>query len=152
MDLPDVGSPLVQRLYERAQHCLLYAWLDYELTLLAEAQAFSSLDLALKLRIDDEKIVNLAPRLKHAVGQGWITAPPPKPAHAPDDWLNAHQLLLHLRNDIMHGTSQVHDFSMAAMVFDHLRAMICELNGVTPPPGPQATFLQPPTLNGAPVL
>jgi len=48
--LPAVGVPLVERLDERAQHCLLYAWFDYELTLLAEAQAFSAADLALNPR------------------------------------------------------------------------------------------------------
>lgn len=152
LDMPPVGSELVQRLYERAQHCLLYAWLDYELTLLAEAQAFFSLDLALKLRVNDSKVVNLSRRLARAVEQGWITAPPAKPECAPDEWKNTHQLLLHLRNDIMHGSAQVHDFSFAAMVFDHIRAMICELDGLVPPSGPTTMLLRPPTLSGSSVL
>lgn len=150
LDLPPVGSPLVERLYERAQHCLLYSWLDYELSLLAEAQAFSAFDLALKLRIDDPKVVNLSRRLGHAVEQGWITAPTPKPVGMPDEWQNTHQLLLHLRNDLMHGSAQVHDFSIAATVFDYLRAMICELNQVAPPAPWGAPILMPPTLNGYP--
>jgi hypothetical protein len=148
LDLPPVGVPLVERLYERAQHCLLYSWLDYELSLVAEAQAFSSADLALTLRVNDPKVVNFAPRLRHAVEQGWVTPPPPKPDHAPDEWQSTHQMLAALRNDLMHGSAQVHDFSIAAMVFDHLRAIICELNGVVPPPGPTSTLLRPPTMNG----
>lgn len=151
LDLPGVASPLVERLYERAQHCLLYAWLDYELSLLAEAQAFSSLDLALKLRIADAKIVNLSSRLKHAVKHGWISPPPGKPFGAPENWPTTHELLLNLRNDIMHGSAQVHDFSMAAVVFDHVRAMICELSGIEPPTGPTTTFIQAPTFNGLPL-
>lgn len=151
LDIPELGSPLVERLYERAQHCLLYSWLDYELSLLAEAQAFSSLDLALKLRIVDSKVVNLAPRLRHAVRQGWITPPPAKPPRAPMEWKNTHELLVDLRNDIMHGSAQVHDFSFAARVFDHVRAIICELNDVTPPLPPGATLLMPPTVDGLPV-
>jgi hypothetical protein len=151
LDLPPVGIPLVERLYERAQHCLLYSWLDYELSLVAEAQAFTSADLALKLRVNDPKVVNFAPRLKHAVEQGWVTPPPPKPDDAPAEWQGTHQMLVALRNDLMHGSAQVHDFSIAAMVFDHLRAIICELNGVAPPPGPTSTLLRPPTMNGMPV-
>lgn len=150
LNLPPVGSPLVERLYERAQHCLLYSWLDYELSLLAEAQAFSALDLALKLRIEDPKIVNLSPRLSHAVKQGWITAPAPKPVGMPDDWQNTHQLLLHLRNDIIHGSAQVHDFSIAATVFDYIRVMICELNQVAPPPPWRAPIFLSPPLNDQP--
>ena len=151
LDLPPVGVPLVERLYERAQHCLLYSWLDYELSLVAEAQAFSSADLALTLRVNDPKVVNFAPRLRHAVEQGWVTPPPPKPAsrgrrRAGPGRRPASRPAL--RNDLMHGSAQVHDFSIAAMVFDHLRAIICELNGVVPPPGPTSTLLRPPTMNG----
>lgn len=146
--LPSVGVPLVERLYVRAQHCLLYAWFDYELTLLAELQAFSAADLALKLRIADSKVVNFAPRLRRAVEAGWVTPPLQKPSGAPDDWPSNHQLLVGIRNDITHGSAQVHEFSMAAIVFDYLRAIICELNGVVPPPAPNGGLLRSPTLNG----
>jgi hypothetical protein len=141
----------VEVLYERAQHCLLYAWCDYELSLLAEGQAFSSLDLALKLRISDDAVVNFSPRLRRAVESGWIAPPPPKPATAGDGWKSTHQLLADLRNDIMHGSAQVHDFGAAAVVFDWIRAMICQLYNVEPPTSFARSLLMQPTINGEPI-
>ncbi|MDI1325636.1 MAG: hypothetical protein PSV23_02445 [Brevundimonas sp.] len=41
----------VATLFRRAQHAFLYAWFDYELAPLAEAQAFAALESALRLRL-----------------------------------------------------------------------------------------------------
>ena len=126
LDLPDGAEPLVRRLYESAQNCLRYAWLDYELMLLAEAQVFSSLDRALQSRINDRKVVSLAQRLRCAVREGWISPPPPPPGAA-EGWRDTHRLIVGLRNDVMHGSAQVHDFAAAAAVFRLVRKMISEL-------------------------
>lgn len=147
--LPPGAGELVARLYARAQNCFLYAWFDYEMMLLAQGQAFAALEVALK-----ERLARLPEReglrafLKAAVSEELISPPSGNPRGAPDDWPSLHDMLVNLRNDIMHGSSQVHDPNMTYIVFDHIRALICEIHGLALPAAPAAAFGPSITFNG----
>ena len=131
LDLPMGVTRTVATNWERALHCLVYAWFDYELLIVGEGQAFAAADLALKEKLaypPGKGPLGFAGRLKAAVERGLVM-----PSTATNGWLTTHEILGALRNEIAHGTEHVHDPNMASRVFDHLRALICELYGLPIP-------------------
>jgi hypothetical protein len=127
LKLPSGLPANVERSWDRALNCLVYAWFDYELMILAESQALMTADLALKQKLafpEGKGPLGFRGRLKEAVARGLL-----QPSFSHGDWPNDHDLLSDLRNDLMHGSEQVHDPNIAFIVFTRLRALICELHG-----------------------
>lgn len=129
LQLPAGVPEVVDRLYDRALHALLYGWFDYELMVVAAGQALASLEFGLKARLGASAVGmnGLGRRLAHAV-ETEILAPP-----RPGRWGNDHALLVKIRNEIAHGSDHVYPPEMAAILFDHCRALICELHGLPAP-------------------
>ena len=127
--LPAGAPDVVVRIYARALNALIYGWLDYELMVVAAGQALASLEFALKTRLgaDAKKMPGLARRLGYAVERN-ILSPPQK-----SQWGDDHQLLVHIRNEIAHGSEHVYPPNLAAIIFDCCRALICELNDLPAP-------------------
>ncbi len=144
--LPPVGAPLVERLYERALHCFLYAWFDYELTLLAESQAFSG---RLCAEAADRQREDREPRPSPEICRGGgLRDPSASQACGGSRRLARNTPAPGGASQRCRARERPHEFTQAAIVFDHLRAIICELNGVPPPPGPTSGLLMPPMMNG----
>ncbi|WP_157677975.1 hypothetical protein [Brevundimonas diminuta] len=122
---------VIERLYGRALHALLYGWFDYELMVVACGQALATLEFSLKTRLGAPaaKMGGLKPRLDHAVKRGLLSAP------TPSAWGDEHALAL-IRNEIAHGSDHVYAPNMAEVVFDRCRSLITEL--YSPTAGPEA--------------
>jgi len=69
----------------------------------------------------------LARRLAHAVETEVLV--PPRLGRWGDD----HALLVQVRNEIAHGVDHVYPPAMAAILFDHCGALMCELHGLPAP-------------------
>ncbi|MBX3477383.1 MAG: hypothetical protein KF910_07230 [Brevundimonas sp.] len=114
---------VIERLYGRALHALLYGWFDYELMVVACGQALATVEFSLKTRLGAPaaKMSGLKPRLDYAVKLGLLSAPPPSA------WGDDHVLLASIRNEIAHGSDHVYAPDMAKVIFDRCRALIAEL-------------------------
>lgn len=129
LTLPDGAPEVVERLYSRALNALLYGWLDYELMVVAAGQALASLEFGLKARLGAPaaKMSGLGRRLAYAVEQNILSAP------VIGEWGDDHTMLVHIRNEIAHGSDHVYPPDLAAIIFDRCRALICELHGLPAP-------------------
>jgi hypothetical protein len=67
--LSSLAPPEIRQMFSRAIHAALYAWFDYELTALAELQAYAALEAALRgyFQQEDSNLWNLTER---AVAKG----------------------------------------------------------------------------------
>lgn len=120
------GAPApVRTAYQRALHCFLYSWFDYEMMIVAEGQAFASFEFALKLKLnrpaDAPPLHGMGPRLKAAIDAGLL--PPPDPAQQPDDYY----ILRSIRNELAHGSGDVHPPALVIEVFKRCAALISAL-------------------------
>lgn len=129
LELPAGVPEVVVRIYARALNALIYGWLDYELMVVAAGQALASLEFALKTRLgaDANKMPGLARRLGYAVERNILSAP------QTSQWGDDHALLVHIRNEIAHGSEHIYPPNLAAIIFDRCRALICELNALPAP-------------------
>ncbi len=117
------GAPApVRTAYRRALHCFLYSWFDYEMMIVAEGQAFASFELALKLKlnrpVDAPALHGMGPRLKAAIDVGLL--PPPDPTQHPDEYF----LLRSIRNELAHGSGDVHPPALVIEVLKRCAALI----------------------------
>ncbi|WP_292089283.1 hypothetical protein [Brevundimonas sp.] len=127
LGLPTAVPEVIDRLYGRALHALLYGWFDYELMVVACGQALATLEFSLKTRLGAPaaKMTGLKPRLDHAVKLGLLSAP------TPSAWGDDHALLASIRNEIAHGSDHVYPPNMAEVIFDRCRSLIVELYPTT---------------------
>jgi hypothetical protein len=61
-------------LFDRARHVFIYAWFDYELTPVAEQQAFAALEVAVRHRFNGDRRTAFQNLLKNAVRRGFLPA------------------------------------------------------------------------------
>lgn len=104
--------------FDRARNILLYAWFNYDLLVTAESQAFGAFELALKRRLYGKgagkssalfKLINEARELGVLPAQS-------KNEAVQIDLIEALRLM---RNELAHGTTDVHS---PAMAFDVVKA------------------------------
>jgi hypothetical protein len=115
--------------FDRARNILLYAWFDYDLLAVSESQAFGAFELALKRRLNGNgarKGGALVKLINEARERGVLPAPT-TPSAGQIDPIEA---LRHMRNELAHGTSDVHSPSMA---LDAARACANAIDLVFPP-------------------
>jgi hypothetical protein len=96
----------VREAFDRARNALLYGWYVYELGSLAESQAYSTLEMALRMRLG-VKGGKGAPGLKLLLVRARDDGLLPHVDHRRVDHLI--ELVAHLRNTWNHGTSNLHD-------------------------------------------
>lgn len=125
LDTIDAAPAPVRTAYQRALHCFLYSWFDYEMMIVAEAQALASFELALKLRLnrpnDAPPLRGLGRRLKAAIDAGLL--PRPDPTQQPDEYF----FLRSIRNDLAHGSGDVHPPALVIEVFKRCATLIAML-------------------------
>jgi hypothetical protein len=98
----------LKRNFNRAKNLSLYAWFVYDFHQVAEMDAISTLEMALKTRFEQESkkiprgLKNLYNR---AVEQGWIR----------EQRGNDVRILADYRNDLAHGTTMLHDQSVRTL-------------------------------------
>lgn len=104
----------VRTAFERARCAYLYAWFAYELTTLAQAQACSALELALydhlKARYPDKEFGSLNACLEKCIADGDFDGLKTHPAGGTSDrqrLADLRALLVHVRNEIAHGSEMV---------------------------------------------
>lgn len=104
----------VRTAFERARCAYLYAWFAYELTTLAQAQACSALELALydhlKVCYPDKEFGSLNACLEKCIADGVFDGFKTHPAGEPSDrkrLTDLRALLVHVRNEIAHGSEMV---------------------------------------------
>ncbi len=110
VDVGPTAPEEVGRMFERARHAYLYSWFEYELSPLAEQQAFATLEHALRLRLGLKK--TLGPLVEKAVAEGII----------PDDLftmplgggpIGTAKALSMMRNNWAHGSTNLSGPAMA---------------------------------------
>lgn len=115
IDLDATVPGVIRAAFDRARSVLLYAWFDYDLLVVGESQAFSAFELALKhrvLRSSGHRKGTLRNLIDQARKHG-ILPPLAAPSNGQIDPIEA---LLHLRNALAHGTSDIHSPTMALQV------------------------------------
>lgn len=119
----------VRAVFDRARNVLLYAYFAYDLLVVGEAQAFAAFELALKHRLASnpmkgkETLRNLVDRARKA---GILQ--PAEVASGP--WMDPIEAIIHMRNALAHGTSDIHSPGMA---LDVLEACAREIDQLFPP-------------------
>lgn len=102
----------VMTAFDRARNTMLYAFFDYALFVVGELQLFGAMELALKHRLNGrgggsrETLRNLVDRARKV---GILPKPDAKPTPLSDPT----EALIAMRNDLAHGTSQIHSPAMA---------------------------------------
>ncbi|MDQ7812879.1 hypothetical protein [Brevundimonas sp.] len=100
----------VQTMFSRAQHALIYAWFDYELSAVAEFQVLATVELALRERLQPAPTMMLKALVKLAVAQGLV---PPKVGDFPAEiWFSG------IRNRWAHGSANFGTPSMTLTVIE----------------------------------
>ncbi len=125
--IPQCAPHDVREAFDRSRNCFLYAWFSYELTVVAESQALASLELALKERLGAlvppvKKLRGLGARLSAAVKRGILAAPNSTPG-VPD----RHFIVSAIRNELSHGSKEVHTPDWALDVIRMCAELITEL-------------------------
>lgn len=113
----------VKTAFDRARSMVLYAFFDYDLLVPAEIQAFGTLELALKHRLDDlgkPSRGTLRNRVDVARKVG-ILPPLSSNGHRFSDPIEA---MIELRNGLSHGTADVHLPAMAVGVIESCAGVI----------------------------
>ncbi len=119
-DIPDD----VQEAFDRARNALLYAWFYYELLVVAETQAFSALELGLKVRLRCDDWNMKSRSLRHLTKEARQRKLMPPETDASSGMLDEMEMLAHLRNDLAHGTGSLHSPAMVLPVFERCAAVI----------------------------
>lgn len=121
--VPDV----VHAAFDRARHALLYAWFSYDLLTVGEAQALNALELALKLRLAAGGWAGKKGGLGRLVEKARRFALlPPRSEHFGAD-IDPATALVFIRNELVHGTTDVHSPGMAIEVVKSCASVINEI-------------------------
>ncbi|MBS0220796.1 MAG: hypothetical protein JSR91_08650 [Proteobacteria bacterium] len=129
--LSNAAPAVVRAAFDRARNTMLYAFFDYDLLVVGEVQAFGAFELALKQRLDSPNglsrgtLRNLVDRARKA---GILPALVPG-ASTMDDQIEP---LIHLRNNLVHGTSDIHPPAMALDILSACGAWVDHLYPLSP--------------------
>lgn len=130
IELAGTPPPEVGAAFDRARNVLLYAWFDYDLLVVGEAQAFAAFELALRQSLAAFPVAKpgtLRNLVDRARKHGVLGAPT---AH-PSGLLDPVEAIIHLRNALAHGSTDVHT---PAIALDLLQACAEEIDLLYPPP------------------
>jgi len=107
----------VRDAYDRARSIMLYAYFDYDLLVVGEAQAFGAFELALKHRINGHGLQEKG-TLRNLVDRARKAGIFPKlvPGAAITD--DPVEVMILLRNDLAHGNSHIHPPGMALQILE----------------------------------
>jgi hypothetical protein len=115
--LTDLVPDEVQMAFDRARNTIIYAFFDYDLFVVGEVQAFGAFELALKYRLNGRGHTSRGTLRKHVdrARKAGILPLPNLGTNVPIDPIEG---LISLRNDLSHGTSDIHSPGMALQVVE----------------------------------
>jgi hypothetical protein len=117
ISLIDLVPGYVQAAFDRARNTTIYAFFDYDLFVVGEAQAFGALELALKFRLNGSGSASRS-TLRKLVGRARNAGVLPPFASGANAVLDPIEALIELRNELSHGTSDIHSPGMALQVIE----------------------------------
>lgn len=117
INLADLVPEDVQAAFDRARNIAIYAFFDYDLFVVGEVQAFGALELALKRRLNGSGSVSRG-TLRKLVGRARNAGVLPPPSLDANALLDPIEALIELRNELSHGTSDIHSPGMALQVME----------------------------------
>ena len=116
----------VRESFDRARNLMIYAFFSYDLLVVGELQAFGAVEFALKYRLKRLKGSSRG-TLRNVVDQARKVGLLPEMAKGPHGLFDPVEALIHLRNALAHGTSDLHTPAMALGV---LLACATLINGL----------------------
>lgn len=123
IDLTGAVPDEVRAAFDRARHLMIYAYFAYDLLAVAELQAFGAVEFALKHRLKTSRGAARG-TLRNVVDQARKDGVLPPKATGPIGFVDRAEALIHLRNALAHGTSDVHTPGMALGVLSGCAALI----------------------------
>lgn len=98
----------IRRQFDVARSAFLYSWFEYELTTLAEHHSYSVLEMALRVRIEQEtpnvRVRGLRGLFDIAVERGWLQREDYEmPWFAPGRTISLLDMATRVRNNLSHG-------------------------------------------------
>lgn len=132
VDLLNAVPPDVRAVFDRARNILLYAYFAYDLLVVGEAQAFAAFELALKHRLAGNPVKGKE-TLRNLVDRARKVGILPPAEVASGAWMDPIEAIIHMRNALAHGTSEIHSPGMA---LDMLEACAREIDQLFLPPTP----------------
>jgi hypothetical protein len=112
----------VREAFDRARNILLYSYFDYDLTVVAEVQAFGAFELSLKHRLNGHggqakgTLRNLVDRARKQKIFEALPAPPEDGSWRPPT--DRVEIMIMLRNDLAHGTANIHTPGMSTQILE----------------------------------
>ena len=107
----------VRAAYDRARNIMLYAYFDYDLLVVGEVQAFGAFELALKHRLNGHGLPERG-TLRNLVDRARKADIFPKLAPGAPIVDDQVEVMIHLRNDLAHGNSDIHPPGMALQILE----------------------------------
>jgi hypothetical protein len=107
----------VQIAFDRARNTLIYAFFDYDLCVVGEVQAFGAFELALKYRLNGRGNTSRG-TLRNHVDRARKAGILPLATSGTNVSIDPVDALISLRNDLSHGTSDIHLPGMALQVVE----------------------------------
>ncbi|MDR7155811.1 hypothetical protein J2W40_002647 [Sphingobium xenophagum] len=132
VNLLNVVPPEVRTVFDRARNTLLYAYFAYDLLVVGEAQAFAAFELALKYRLAGNSVKGKE-TLRNLVDRARKAGILPPADVASGAWMDPIEAIIHMRNVLAHGTSEIHSPGMA---LDMLEACARKIDQLFPPSTP----------------
>jgi hypothetical protein len=127
--LTDLVPDEAQTAFDRARNTIVYAFFDYDLLVVGEVQAFGALELALKHRLNGHGSASRG-TLRNLVDRARRTKVLPSITPSTNGSIDPLEALIVLRNELSHGTSDIHSPGMALRVIE---ACAFWINHVCPP-------------------
>lgn len=117
ISLIDLAPEGVQAAFDCARNTTIYAFFDYDLCVVGEVQAFGAFELALKHRLDGSGGVSRG-TLRKLVGRARNAGVLPPLTEGANAMLDPIEALIELRNELSHGTSDIHSPGMALQAIE----------------------------------
>ncbi|MFM0433722.1 hypothetical protein PQQ75_32270 [Paraburkholderia aspalathi] len=115
--LSDLVPEEVQAAFDRARNAIIYAFFDYDLFVVGEVQAFGAFELALKHRLNGRGNASRG-TLRNLVDRARKAEVLPSITPSTDGSIDPIEALIVLRNELSHGTSDIHSPGMALQVIE----------------------------------
>lgn len=115
--LTDLVPEEIQAAFDRARNTIIYAFFDYDLFVVGEVQAFGAFELALKHRLNGDGKLRRG-TLRNLVDRGRKVGILPSLTPGANVSTDPIEALIVLRNELSHGTSDIHSPGMALQVIE----------------------------------
>lgn len=130
IQLGDHCSDLVRQAFNSARHALILSVVHYEMTMLAQTQSLIALEMAATEVFGTSGGDSLGKQINHMRDRGIL------PSRGRDDPADTGYFLHHFRNELTHGSWQLHSPDTALPVLEVVADLINRLFTYSSAPGP----------------